>query len=428
VVLTIAGFDPSNGAGITADLQVFAAHGLFGTACITALTVQSTQGVAAVEPVSHLIGTTLEHLHADLPAAGIKIGMLGSVEAVRAVVGFLREFRGAGVPVVLDPVLRSSSGADLLGGRGLAALKAELLPLVDWITPNRDELGDLSGVAAILNSDVPDALMEIHARHSHLHVVGTGGDHIGEGTLDILVEPSGKLHRFPGERVETRSTHGTGCAFSSALLARLVLGDDPVSAVAAAKAFVRESLHLAPGLGKGRGPMNLSWRLARMSWFYRRWNSGEPKIRPEARAAWVSRVAGSADGPGGADREGIAITAYCGDSAEVGGLLGVVAGGLGEDSGAGNLGCMAQMLIIQLNGLPRPFETIGDPSTLDVVIAAVGLKADRVAVELNGEIVRRAVWASTAVRGGDRLEVVHFVGGGSDVNLGRPSKRSAGEG
>jgi hydroxymethylpyrimidine/phosphomethylpyrimidine kinase len=262
VVLTIAGFDPSNGAGITADLQVFAAHGLFGTSCITALTVQSTQGVAAVEPVSRLIGPTLEHLNADLPAAGIKIGMLGSVEAVLAVAAFLREIRKPGVPVVLDPVIRSSSGASLLGDEGLAALKAELLPLVDWITPNRDELTDLSGVGAFLNCDVPDALMELHSRYPQLHVVATGGDHIGVGTLDILVEPDGKLHRFPGERVKTTSTHGTGCAFSAALLSRLVLGDSAVEAVAAAKVFVTQALIHAPGLGKGHGPLNLTGNAA----------------------------------------------------------------------------------------------------------------------------------------------------------------------
>src|ERR1700748_2236470 len=110
--LPIAGFDPSSGAGITADLQVFAAHGLFGTACITALTVQSTQGVAAVESVSHLIAPTLQHLDADLLPVGIKMGMLGSAEAVLAVAAYLRE-RPRG-PVVLDPVILSSSGAGLL--------------------------------------------------------------------------------------------------------------------------------------------------------------------------------------------------------------------------------------------------------------------------------------------------------------------------
>ena len=145
VVLTIAGFDPSSGAGITADLQVFAAHGLFGTAAITALTVQSTLGVSYVEAVSaKTLRATLDHLVADLPPAGIKIGMLGSAEAVRTVADFVRSLSDVDgslkVPVVLDPVLRSSSGAALLVPEALEALRAELLPLVSWITPNLQEL------------------------------------------------------------------------------------------------------------------------------------------------------------------------------------------------------------------------------------------------------------------------------------------------
>jgi hydroxymethylpyrimidine/phosphomethylpyrimidine kinase len=261
VVLTIAGFDPSSGAGITADLQVFAAHGLFGTACVTALTVQSTQGVAAVQPVAALIGPTLDHLDADLPPAGIKIGMLGSAEAVLAVAAYLRGRRGPKIPVVLDPVILSSSGASLLGGDGLAALKTELLPLVDWITPNRDELGELSGVGVYLNSDVEEALRAFSRRYPHLRIVATGGDHIGPGTVDCLLTSAGKLHKFEGERVDTTSTHGTGCAFSSALLARLVLGYAPEDAVAAAKSYVTEALKRAPGLGQGRGPLDLLWPL-----------------------------------------------------------------------------------------------------------------------------------------------------------------------
>jgi hydroxymethylpyrimidine/phosphomethylpyrimidine kinase len=255
VALTIAGFDPSSGAGITADLQVFSAFGLFGTACITALTVQSTQGVAAVEPVSHHIAATLGHLDIDLPPAGIKIGMLGNVEAVLAVAAYLQERRGKKIPVVLDPVLFSSSGASLLGTDGLDALKRELLPLVDWITPNRDELAALSG------GNTDDALRELGRRQPHLHIVATGGDYAGAEVVDSLLTPAGEIIRFTGERVDTTSTHGTGCAFSSALLARLISGDAPAEAVSAAKAYVIEALRRAPGLGNGKGPLNLIWPL-----------------------------------------------------------------------------------------------------------------------------------------------------------------------
>jgi hydroxymethylpyrimidine/phosphomethylpyrimidine kinase len=260
IVLTIAGFDPSSGAGITADLQVFAAHRLFGTACITALTVQSTRGVAAVEPVSALIGQTLSHLGADLQPAGIKIGMLATAEAVSAVANYLTHRHGPKIPVVLDPVILSSSGACLLNSQGIAVLQAKLLPLVDWITPNRAELGELSGVDT--SADIEDALHALSRRYPHLHIVATGGDHIGEGTVDTLLTPDGDLHRFEGPRIDTTSTHGTGCAFSSALLARLVLGYAPQDAVGAAKIYVTEAIRRAKGLGQGHGPLHLLWPLA----------------------------------------------------------------------------------------------------------------------------------------------------------------------
>ena len=209
--------------------------------------------------MAKLIGETLEHLDADLPPAGIKIGMLGSVEAVLAVAGYLRKVRGRGIPVVLDPVIRSSSGAALLDQEGLAAMQQELLPLVDWITPNQAELAILSGAAG----GVEDGLRAFARLHPHIHAVATGGDCEGDSTVDVLLAPDGGLHRFEGERVATTSTHGTGCAFSSALLARLVLGDAPVEAVGAAKAYVTEALRQAPGLGGGNGPLNLLWPLHR---------------------------------------------------------------------------------------------------------------------------------------------------------------------
>ena len=129
-VLTIAGYDPSSGAGATADLMVFAAHGLFGTSCITGLTVQSTMGVLASHPIdAKVVRETLNCLHADLPAAGIKIGMLGTAAVVATVADFLARLRvqGSRVPVVLDPVLRSSSGRELLDDEGMVLLRERLL-------------------------------------------------------------------------------------------------------------------------------------------------------------------------------------------------------------------------------------------------------------------------------------------------------------
>ena len=260
VVLTIAGFDPSSGAGITADLQVFAAHGLFGTAAITALTVQSTLGVSYVEAVrAKTLRATLDHLVADLPPAGIKIGMLGSAEAVQTVADFVRSLSDVGaslkVPVVLDPVLRSSSGAALLVPEALEALRAELLPLVSWITPNLQELIQL---VRCTGSGFEELASSLGEDNPGLFVVATGGDEEGVPT-DRVRYPSGRVETFHGQRVETRSNHGTGCAFSSALLSQLVLGKTSEEAVTLAKRYVEGALRSAPGLGSGNGPMDLLW-------------------------------------------------------------------------------------------------------------------------------------------------------------------------
>lgn len=188
--------------------------------------------------------------------------MLGGEEAVLAVAEFLtRERAVRGLPVVLDPVIRSSSGAALLDEKGLAAMHEHLLPLVDWITPNRDELGVLAGLPASTDEETEAALRAMHKRYPHLHLVATGGDAGRDRVVDLLLTPAGERHAFAGPRVETSSTHGTGCAFSSALLARLVQGFAPADAVGGAKAYVTEALRQAPGLGEGRGPLHLLWPL-----------------------------------------------------------------------------------------------------------------------------------------------------------------------
>jgi len=254
VALTVAGFDPSSGAGITADLKTFWNHGLYGVSAITALTVQSTQGVGGIEPVSgRLLRQTLDCLAQDLPLAGIKIGMLGSAEIVEALVSFL----GAGGVdrrcIVLDPVLRSSSGAELLSPEGVRRLRDDLLPRVGWVTPNLDELALLTGEQVAGRESVPILAHRLAALAPGMNVVVTGGhfDHPD----DFLLTAGGKEWWYPGRRVETTSTHGTGCVFSSALLCRLVLGDVPAEAVAAAKTFVTQALEKAVPMGKGRGPV-----------------------------------------------------------------------------------------------------------------------------------------------------------------------------
>lgn len=259
VALAIAGFDPSSGAGVTADLAVFAAHGIFGTSAITAMTVQSTMGVAAVRATDPAwLLRTLDHLSADLPAAGVKVGMLGSDTVVRAVAGFLRTARSR-VPVVLDPALRSSSGHELLEPQALRRMKEELFPAVGWITPNWAELSALVRLPVRTLEEANKAADALGRSHPGLHIVATAGDQ--EEPVDLLRMPSGAVQSFRGERVRTTATHGTGCAFSSALLSRLILGDEPAKAVANAKAYVTEALRSAPELGRGRGPLDLLWPL-----------------------------------------------------------------------------------------------------------------------------------------------------------------------
>jgi hydroxymethylpyrimidine/phosphomethylpyrimidine kinase len=262
VALTIAGFDPSSGAGVTADLKVFEKHGIYGVAAITALTIQSTQGVRGVVPVAGpVFRETLECLADDLPLAGVKIGMLGSVEAVRDVARFLT---GATIPrdrVVLDPVLVSSSGAALLEPKAVEDLKKDLLPMAGWVTPNLEELTALLGEPGdfISRDHIPEMAERLAAcgipgwGGNGPHVVVTGG-HLYPPD-DFLRTADGEETWFSGERVETTSTHGTGCAFSSALLCRLLLGEGPIEAVGGAKAWLKRALETAVPLGKGRGPV-----------------------------------------------------------------------------------------------------------------------------------------------------------------------------
>jgi hydroxymethylpyrimidine/phosphomethylpyrimidine kinase len=277
-VLTIAGFDPSSGAGITADLMVFAAHGLVGTACITALTVQSTQGVRSTYPVSaEIVGETIEFLDADLRPAGIKIGMVGNQANISRIcdymkivnVGHSNTGSSSYVPIVLDPVLRSSSGRELLDPSGLAAMGDRLLPLADWITPNLDELATLLNQPTVDRDDVPDACRALQAGvaatgdgEGRLGIIATGG-HLDRPD-DFLLMPNGEGLWLAGERVSTRSTHGTGCAFSSAFLSRLVLGDKAEDAARAAKAYVVGALQAATAIGRGNGPINHLWQLGKL--------------------------------------------------------------------------------------------------------------------------------------------------------------------
>lgn len=264
VVLSIAGFDPSSGAGVTADVKTAAAHGCFAVTTITAVTVQTTQGVHRVAPLeAEIVRQTLFELAADLPIQAVRIGMLGSGSVAGAVAEFLETTRPPNV--VLDPIVRSSSGADLLDFRGLEVLKTRLLPLVDLLTPNLNEVAVLAGMKVSDLGGMQTAGREL-LRLGARNVCVTGGHLSGEHAVDLLLwRPEGTDEVFEeelaGEWVQSNSTHGTGCAFATSVACHLARGFRLPDAVAGAKNYVRMAIEKATPLGKGKGPMELLWPL-----------------------------------------------------------------------------------------------------------------------------------------------------------------------
>ena len=257
IILTIAGFDPSSGAGTTADIKTIAAHGCYGVACITGLTVQSTLGVRRAEPVAgKLIRDTLNELAADFTFAGCRIGMLASADGVAAVVDFLKANK---VPnVVLDPAIRATSGAPLLDKQGIDRMRKDLLPLARVITPNIDEAGTLAGMPVTNVEQMKAAAAALHKLGAK-NVVITGG-HL-DRPVDVLSVEGGKVEQFGSEKHRSTSTHGTGCAFSTALACHLAAGRDLDDAVVMAKAYVTNAIARAQNVGKGAGPVNHLYRM-----------------------------------------------------------------------------------------------------------------------------------------------------------------------
>ena len=281
VVLTIAGFDPSSGAGITADIKTIAAHECYGVACITALTVQSTQGVQRVEAVDPgILAGTLEELVSDFDIQAVHIGMLATEAVVRAVADFLDKAR---LPhVVLDPILRSSSGAELLDSAGARLMVERLLPMAEVITPNLEEAATIAGIplassaaasAAPSGSDrgapvgVSVEAMREAARRLHAlgaaNVVVTGG-HL-EKAVDLLsfaTSQGVQQEVFKAERQRSTSTHGTGCAFATALACHLAHGRGLPEAVLLSKAYISAAIANAQPLGRGAGPLHHLYRMS----------------------------------------------------------------------------------------------------------------------------------------------------------------------
>ena len=265
IVLSIAGFDPSSGAGITADIKTIAAHECYGVSCITALTVQSTQGVRRVEGVDpKIIVETLGELVSDLAVDAVHIGMLGNAQVVKAVASFLGQTspgRGRLPHVVLDPVLKSSSGADLLDAAGTRILIEKLLPLAELITPNLDEASVLTGTAVTNLDQMREAAARLHSLGA-ANVVVTGG-HL-EKAIDLLSFTTARGTEeevFKADRQRSNSTHGTGCAFATALACHLAHGRGLPEAVLLSKVYVSAAIANAYPLGHGVGPLNHLYRM-----------------------------------------------------------------------------------------------------------------------------------------------------------------------
>ena len=251
VALTIAGSDPSGGAGIQADLKTFHQFGVYGEAVIAAITVQNTVRLERVEPLPpELVVRQIRAVLDDLPPAAAKIGVLGSAAVVHAVAGLAREFA---FPLIIDPVMIGSRGGALLAKDARQVLIDELLPCATLLTPNLAEAAVLSG----LSVTDPDTM-----RRAAEGIVGMGakavlvkGGHLQGTALDVLLS-GGEWFEFVSERIQTRHTHGTGCTLSAAIAAGLAQGLSLPEAVARAKRWIAEAIRTNPGLGHGAGPLN----------------------------------------------------------------------------------------------------------------------------------------------------------------------------
>ena len=250
VALTIAGSDPSGGAGLQADLKTFHAHDVYGTAAVTLLTVQNTRRVSRVELSSPaLVREQIEAVLADVPPGAAKTGALGGAAIVREVSALAARFD---FPLVVDPVMISKHGAALLDEEAAVAMQ-ELLACATLVTPNAPEAAALTGMRV-------DDVGQARAAAERLAETGCGvllkGGHLpGAEVVDLLLV-EGELHELRAPRIDTVHTHGTGCTYSAAITARLARGEELVEAVRGAKEWLHRAIATAPGLGGGQGPLN----------------------------------------------------------------------------------------------------------------------------------------------------------------------------
>jgi hydroxymethylpyrimidine/phosphomethylpyrimidine kinase len=255
--LTIAGSDSGGGAGIQADLKTFAAHGVFGTTAITAVTAQNTRGVVSWQALpADLVTSQIETVVGDLGADAVKVGMLANAAIVEAVAAAVRALD---LPqVVLDPVMVAKGGDRLLDADAVTALKSELLSIAHVVTPNIPEAEALAGMSIHSIEDMRKAGERI-LRTGPRVVLVKGGHLDGPDSVDVACTEGGAFElRRP--RIATRHTHGTGCTLSSAIAANLARGLSDREAIEGAREYLDGAIRHAPGLGTGHGPLNHFWR------------------------------------------------------------------------------------------------------------------------------------------------------------------------
>jgi hydroxymethylpyrimidine/phosphomethylpyrimidine kinase len=251
VALTIAGSDPSGGAGLQADLKTFHQFGVYGEAVVTLITVQNTRRLSRVHHLEpDLVAAQIQAVVEDIPPHAAKIGAIGSRAVVEAVA---QEARGFTFPLVVDPILSGTLGG-LLEEGAFETLVEQLLPHAFLLTPNLHE------ASAVMGFPVEDRETMIRAGRRMLQMgarnVLVKGGHLAGDALDILVMQDGSVHEFTAPRIDTLNTHGSGCTYSAAITAELAKGAALLDAVASAKRFVTEAIRSNPRLGSGRGPLN----------------------------------------------------------------------------------------------------------------------------------------------------------------------------
>jgi hydroxymethylpyrimidine/phosphomethylpyrimidine kinase len=250
-VLSIAGWDPSGGAGVAADLKTIAAFNQYGVGVITSVTAQNTQGVQAIYDLPmEFIAQQIESLTSDIDIHAVKIGMLGTARAVNIVASLIQTLR---LPnVVVDPVLKSTTGTALMERKGIPLLKEKLLPLAAVVTPNMDEASLLSGVRVVDVRSMKEAARAL-VKAGAKAVVVTGG-HLGPRAIDVLYDGQ-KFSLYDSTKIATTNTHGVGCTFASAIACLIARGTALAEAVDEAKRYVARAMNHPYRIGKGEGPL-----------------------------------------------------------------------------------------------------------------------------------------------------------------------------